>query len=284
MKTKYSFEVFPPRKEMPAEVIYKTLDELTELKPEFISVTCGAGGTATNASERMIEIAKAIKEKYKRESVAHMPCMNIDREEAKKILEELESAGIKKILALRGDKVANVEPKGEFNHAIDLIKYIRREKGEKVEIYAACYPEGHTEAEDLETDIRYLKEKVEAGVDGLITQLFFDNESYYYFMEKIRKEKIEVPVEAGIMPVTNKKQIERMVKICGAKVPVKLRKIIDKYGEDKEAMREAGIIYAQNQITELLTNGAEGIHLYVMNNVYVAKKISSAIEKLLEVE
>lgn len=279
MKTKFSFEIFPPRKDMPLEVIYKTLDGLTELKPDFISVTCGAGGTSTNASDRMIEIASTIKDKYQRESVAHMPCINIDKSEAKKILDSLERQAVKNILALRGDKVPNVEPKNDFKHAIDLIKFIRHEKGNEFKIYAACYPEGHSECEDLDTDINYLREKVSAGVDGLITQLFFDNEHYYYFRERIKD--INVPIEVGIMPVTNKKQIERMVNLCGAKLPIKFRYILDRYGDDSVSLREAGIVYALNQMVDLIAHGVDGIHLYVMNNVYVAKRISSAIVNLL---
>ena len=281
MRTKFSFEVFPPKKDMPIEVIYNTLDQLSDLKPDFISVTCGAGGSSSNASERMIEIASAIKDKYHRESVAHMPCMNIDESEAKKILQSLEEKGIKNILALRGDKVAEVEPKKIFPHAIDLIKFIRQETNQKFKIYAACYPEGHTETIDFDKDLNYLKEKVNAGVDGLISQLFFDNDNFYYFLEKIQRLEINVPVEAGIMPVTNKKQIERMINLCGAHLPIKFRYILDRYGDDCESLREAGIVYALNQIVDLLAHGVNGIHLYVMNNVYVAKRISNAVEKLL---
>ena len=280
-KTKFSFEVFPPRKDMPVDVIYNTLDQLSDLAPDFISVTCGAGGSSTNASERMIEIASAIKDRYNRLPVAHMPCLNLDKAEAASILDKLNAAGIHDILALRGDRVPGVEPKTDFPHAIDIIKFIRQNTGEKFKIYAACYPEGHTEATDFDTDLQHLKEKVDAGVDGLITQLFFDNDSFYYFLEKIGRLGINFPIEAGIMPVTSKKQIERMVNICGAKLPVKFRHILDRYGDDSEALREAGIVYALNQIVDLLAHGVQGIHLYVMNNAYVARRIREAINKLL---
>ena len=280
-KTTFSFEVFPPRKDMPVDVIYSTLDQLSDLKPDFISVTCGAGGSSTNASARMIEIASAIKNKYNRLPVAHMPCLNLDKTEAADILSSLDKAGIYDILALRGDRVPGVEPKADFPHAIDLIKFIRSHSGDKFKVYAACYPEGHTEATDFDTDLQHLKEKVDAGVDGLISQLFFDNDSYYYFLEKIEHLGITLPIEAGIMPVTNKKQIERMVNLCGAKLPIKFRHILDRYGDDSEALREAGIVYALNQIVDLLAHGVQGIHLYVMNNVYVACRISEAISKLL---
>ncbi|MBR1730765.1 MAG: methylenetetrahydrofolate reductase [Selenomonadaceae bacterium] len=281
MRTKFSFEVFPPKKDMPVEVIYNTLDQLSDLQPDFISVTCGAGGSSSNASERMIEVATAIKDKYHRKSVAHMPCINLTKADAENILYQLELSGINEILALRGDKVPGVEPKNDFIHAVDLIKFIREKTDSKFKIYAACYPEGHTEAIDFDSDLNYLKQKVDAGVDGLISQLFFDNNSFYYFREKIDRLGVNVPIEAGIMPVTKKKQIERMINICGATLPIKFRKILDKYGDNDEALQEAGIVYAQNQIVDLLANGVDGIHLYVMNNVYVARRINEAIIKLL---
>lgn len=281
MKAKFSFEIFPPRQDMPVEIIYKTLDGLTDLNPDFISVTCGAGGSSSNASERMIEVAAAIKDKYQKKSVAHIPCINLDENEVENILAQLDRRGINEILALRGDKVPNVEPKNIFPHAVDLISFIRKKTGSKFKIYAACYPEGHTDATDFDTDLKFLKEKVDAGVDGLITQLFFDDNQFFYFLEKIRALGINLPVEAGIMPVTKKKQIERMVNICGASLPVKFRKILDRYGENSDALQEAGIVYAMNQIVELLAHGVDGIHLYVMNNVYVARRISEGVKNLL---
>ncbi len=277
MKAKFSFEIFPPRKDMPVEVIYKTLDGLTDLNPDFISVTCGAGGSSANASGRMIEVAAALKEKYHKKTVAHIPCINLDKGDVEKILSQLEQRGIDEILALRGDKVPGVEPKNIFPHAIDLISFIREKTDKKFKIYAACYPEGHTESSDFDADINFLKAKIDAGVDGLITQLFFDNDHFYYFMEKIHALGINVPVEAGIMPVTKKQQIERMVNICGASLPVKLRKILDRYGDNSDALQEAGIVYALNQIIDLLAHGVDGIHLYVMNNVYVARRISEVV-------
>ena len=281
MSTHFSFEVFPPRKDMPVDVIYNTLDQLSDLEPDFISVTCGAGGSSTNAGARMLEVAAAIKHKYNRRSVAHLPCINLSKEEVVEMLSELDKQGIHDILALRGDRVPGVEPKNDFPHAVDLIKFIRRETGSKFRIYAACYPEVHTEAPDFDTDLHFLKQKTEAGVDGLISQLFFDNTSFYYFRERARKIGIEIPIEAGIMPVTKKQQIERMVNLCGANLPIKFRKILDKYGENSDALKEAGIVYALNQIVDLLANGVDGIHLYVMNNVYVARRISETVKHLL---
>ena len=281
MKAKFSFEIFPPRKDMPVEIIYNTLDGLADLNPDFISVTCGAGGSATNASERMIEVAAAIKDRYHKKSVAHIPCINLDKAEVEQILSQLERRGIDEILALRGDKVQGVEPKNIFLHAVDLISFIREKTGDKFKIYAACYPEGHTESVDFDADLNFLKAKVDSGVDGLITQLFFDNNQFHYFREKISAMGVNVPIEAGIMPVTKKKQIERMVNICGASLPVKFRKILDRYGDNSDALQEAGIVYALNQIVDLLAHGVDGIHLYVMNNVYVARRISDAVKNLL---
>ena len=281
MSVPFSFEVFPPRKDMPVDVIYNTLDQLSDLEPEFISVTCGAGGSSANAGARMLEVASAIKNKYNRRSVAHLPCINLSRDEVADMLIELDRADIHDILALRGDRVPNVEPKEDFPHAADLIRFIRRQTARKFKIYAACYPEVHTEAPDFDTDLKHLKAKVDAGVDGLITQLFFDNNSFYYFRDRARAIGIDVPIEAGIMPVTKKQQVERMVNICGATLPIKFRRILDKYGDNDDALREAGIVYALNQIVDLLANGVEGIHLYVMNNVYVARRISETVKYLL---
>ena len=281
MRKTFSFEIFPPKKDMPVDVIYNTLDKLSDLAPDFISVTCGAGGSSANASARMIEIAAAIKNKYGRKSVAHLPCINLDKAEVLEILNQLDANGIHEILALRGDKVPNVEPKKDFPHAVDLIRFIREKTGDKFKIYAACYPEGHTEATDFDADLEFLRQKVAAGVDGLITQLFFDNGAFYYFREKISRLGINIPVEAGIMPVSKKQQIERMVNICGANLPVKFRKILDRYGDNQAALQDAGIVYALNQIVDLLANGVDGVHLYVMNNVYVARKISDGVQKLL---
>ncbi|MBQ9480405.1 MAG: methylenetetrahydrofolate reductase [Selenomonadaceae bacterium] len=281
MSVPFSFEVFPPRKDMPVDVIYNTLDQLSDLEPEFISVTCGAGGSSANAGARMLEVASAIKNKYNRRSVAHLPCINLSRDEVADMLIELDRADIHDILALRGDRVPNVEPKEDFPHAADLIRFIRQQTERKFKIYAACYPEVHTEAPDFDTDLKHLKAKVDAGVDGLITQLFFDNNSFYYFRDRARAIGIDVPIEAGIMPVTKKQQVERMVNICGATLPIKFRRILDKYGDNDDALREAGIVYALNQIVDLLANGVEGIHLYVMNNVYVARRISETVKYLL---
>ncbi|MBO6209427.1 MAG: methylenetetrahydrofolate reductase, partial [Schwartzia sp.] len=205
----FSFEIFPPKRDMPLDTVYRTLDELTDLEPDFISVTCGAGGSADGSNRRTIEVASAIRNKYHREGIAHLPCIHFTRDDVLSMLDELEKNGVQKILALRGDRVPDLTPKDDFRHASDLIAFIRAHAGDRFQIFAACYPEGHTESPDLDADIKNLRKKVDAGVDRLISQLFFDNEFFYEFLDKSRKAGNTVPVEAGIMPVPNKKQIER---------------------------------------------------------------------------
>ena len=277
----FSFEIFPPKRDMPIDTVYRTLDDLTDLAPDFISVTCGAGGSADGSNRRTIEVASAIQNKYHREGIAHLPCIHFTRADVLSMLDELEKNGVRKILALRGDRVPDLTPKDDFAHASDLVAFIRAHAKDRFQIFAACYPEGHTEARDLDSDIQNLRKKVDAGVDRLISQLFFDNEYFYEFLDKARKAGITVPVEAGIMPVTNKKQIERMVTLCGATLPRKFQRVLAKYESQPEALREAGIAFATEQIVDLLAHGVDGIHLYTMNNPYVARKISESIRTLL---
>ena len=277
----FSFEIFPPKRDMPIDTVYRTLDDLTDLAPDFISVTCGAGGSADGSNRRTIEVASAIQNKYHREGIAHLPCIHFSRADVLSMLDELEKSGVRKILALRGDRVPDLTPKDDFAHASDLVAFIRAHAKDRFQIFAACYPEGHTEARDLDSDIQNLRKKVDAGVDRLISQLFFDNEYFYEFLDKARKAGITVPVEAGIMPVTNKKQIERMVTLCGATLPRKFQRVLAKYESQPEALREAGIAFATEQIVDLLAHGVDGIHLYTMNNPYVARKISESIRTLL---
>ncbi len=277
----FSFEIFPPKRDMPIDTVYRTLDYLTDLAPDFISVTCGAGGSADGSNRRTIEVASAIQNKYHREGIAHLPCIHFSRADVLSMLDELEKNGVRKILALRGDRVPDLTPKDDFAHASDLVAFIRAHAKDRFQIFAACYPEGHTEARDLDSDIQNLRKKVDAGVDRLISQLFFDNDYFYEFLDKTRKAGITVPVEAGIMPVTNKKQIERMVTLCGATLPRKFQRVLAKYESQPEALREAGIAFATEQIVDLLAHGVDGIHLYTMNNPYVARKISESIRTLL---
>ena len=255
-KTVFSFEVFPPKPDTPIETIYAALDELSQLYPDFISVTCGC------------------------ETAAHMPCIYLTEDDALRTLDELKKAGIENILALRGDETPGRERAHVFEHASDLVAFIKRNAPE-FNVIGACYPEGHTEAQTMAADIRNLKTKVDAGASELISQLFFDNATFYRFLERCEIAGISVPIEAGIMPVTNKKQIERMVSLCGATLPVKFQRAIAKYGDNAEAMRDIGIAYAIDQIADLLANGVDGIHVYTMNNPYIAKKITEAVKNLL---
>ena len=272
-----SFEVFPPKKTSPIESVYSKLEEICALKPDFISVTYGAGGTGGHS--RTCEIASKIKNDLGVESVAHLTCVNSTKADIDSTLEDFKAHNIENILALRGDFVEGIEPKKDFIYASDLCSYIKS-KGD-FDIAGACYPEVHGEAEDEVADVLNLRKKVEAGAEHLISQLFFDNSAFYRFIERTRIAGINVPIEAGIMRVTNKNQIERMVSMCGASLPVKFTKIMQKYESKPEALRDAGIAYAVEQIVDLLANGVDGIHLYTMNNPYVARKISEAVVSLL---
>lgn len=275
--TVFSFEIFPPKKTSPIETVYNTLEKLGDLNPDFISVTYGAAGSTNKVST--CEIASAIKNKYGVVPAAHLPCINYTKEEILQILDEFKASGIENILALRGDINPDIPPKKDFKYASELIEFIKA-NGD-FDIAGACYPEGHIECDNIIDDIHNLKKKVDAGAEHLISQLFFDNSCFYSFLEKIRIAGINVPVEAGIMPVVNKNQIERMVSLCGASLPSKFTKMMQRYEHSPEAIRDAGIAYAIDQIVDLVSNGADGIHIYTMNNPYVARRISEAVESLI---
>lgn len=277
-KTGFSFEVFPPKKTSSIDTIYSTLEDLKILSPDFISVTYGAGGS--NNSHKTIEITSAVQNKYNITGVAHMPCVNLTKDDVLSILEQLKNNNIENILALRGDIVPGVPPKTDFKYASDLVAFIKQ-NGD-FNVLGACYPEGHTEAGSLDEDIDNLKIKVDAGVGQLVSQLFFNNDVFYEFLNKVRQKGINLPIEAGIMPVTNKKQIERMVTMCGASLPKKFSNMMNRYADDPVAMRDAGIAYAIDQIVDLISCGVDGIHLYTMNNPYIAAKISQAVENLIK--
>ncbi|MGN0606421.1 MAG: methylenetetrahydrofolate reductase [NAD(P)H] [Oscillospiraceae bacterium] len=279
-KTVFSFEIFPPKKTSSIDTIYSTLEELHDLSPDFISVTYGAGGNGANSLT--CEIASTIKNKYGIESVAHLPCINFTKSEITSILNEFKENGIENILALRGDINPDIPPKQDFKYASELIEFIKQTNN-SFDIAGACYPECHIEAESMVDDIKNLKHKVDCGAEHLISQLFFDNQLFYSFQEKARIAGIDVPIEAGIMPVVNKKQIERMVSMCGASLPSKFSKMMQRYEYHPDALRDAGIAYAIDQIVDLISHGVDGIHLYTMNNPYVARKISDAVSGLLRI-
>jgi methylenetetrahydrofolate reductase (NADPH) len=282
-KTVISLEIFPPKLDSPVETVFKTLDELKDINPDFISVTYGAGG---KAKDRTVEIASKIKNEYKIESLAHLTCISATKEQIKNIFEEMRKNNIENILAMRGD--IPVDPDFEFpnplqyEHAADLIREVSGEGG--FCIGAACYPEGHVECESKVQDIKYLRQKVSMGADFLISQLFFDNELFYRFMEEIDLAGISLPVSAGIMPVLNKNQIERITALAGCVLPPKFRRILDRYKDNPAALKEAGEAYAIEQIIDLMAWGVRGIHLYTMNKPDTAKRIIGNIENIRKLQ
>ncbi|MBP5272931.1 MAG: methylenetetrahydrofolate reductase [NAD(P)H] [Clostridia bacterium] len=272
-----SFEVFPPKRDLPIESIYGQLSSLCALKPDFISVTYGAGGKGND--HRTAEIATRIKHNYGVESVAHLTCVSNTKEDVDRITDELRLNGIENILALRGDLPEGAERAEDFLHADDLTAYLVSLGG--FDIAGACYPEVHPESAGEVDDILNLKKMVDAGASHLITQLFFDNDTFYRFRDRAAIAGIDVPIEAGIMPVIRKSQIERMVTLCGASLPASFVRVMNRYGDDPEQMRDAGIAYAIQQIIDLLAAGVDGIHLYTMNDPYVATQITEAVRGLL---
>lgn len=279
-KVVYSLEVFPPKKTSSVDTIYNTLLGLRGLRSDFISVTYGAGGSSTQKS-KTCEIASLIKSEYGIEPVSHLTCVGSTREEIKAALDQLKANGIQNILALRGDISPTVEPKHDFEHASDLAKFIR-EYDSSFNVIGACYPECHCDCSSLDEDIENLKKKIDAGVSHLITQLFFDNDHFYTFMDKVAKAGISVPIEAGIMPIVSKSQIERTVSMCGASLPNRFSTMINKYAQNPEALKDAGIAYATEQIVDLLANDVRGIHLYTMNNVEIATTITNSIKNIIK--
>lgn len=259
-----SFEIFPPKPEYPLDTVFQTIEEIRDLNPDFISVTYGAGGS--NRS-RTIEIASRIKKTYGIETVAHLTCVGHSPAELDQIVNEMKSEGIENILALRGDPPRDrpdisFRP-GNYRYAVELIRHLHRYSG--FCLGAAAYAEGHVDCKRWQDDWEYLRAKVEAGVDFLVTQLYFDNRVFYNFKENLLRMGVTVPVSSGIMPVLNPNQIKRMIYLSGASLPAKLLHLLDKYGDQPGEFEKAGIDYAINQINDLIESGVEGIHLYTMN-------------------
>ncbi len=276
-KPTFSFEVFPPKKTSSVDSVKNAVGEIAALKPDYMSVTYGAGGSS--ASDFTLDIAELIKNEYGIEAITHLTCVNNTREEVSLTLEKFRNSGIENILALRGDINPEVPPKNDFRYASELVEFIK--KSGDFTVAGACYPEGHIECESTTADILNLKKKVDAGADCLISQLFFDNSYFYKFIERAQIAGINVPIEAGIMPVVNKNQIERMVTMCGASLPPKFTKIMSRYENNPEALRDAGIAYAVDQIVDLVSSGVDGIHLYTMNNPYLARRISESVSGII---
>ncbi len=272
-----SFEIFPPKRDSELKDIDETLAILSKLSPDFISVTFGAGGSSNN--NKTIEIAKKIKHQYGIETLVHLTCSGYTKQEIDSFISILSENGIENILALRGDKNPNVLEKSDFQYASELTGYLN--KSANFCIAGACYPECHPESKNRISEISHLKGKVDAGSDFLISQLFFENEFFYSFIENCRIAGINVPVTAGIMPVINKAQIERIVNLCGASLPNRFRKIINRYENEPTALFDAGMSYALSQVIDLLVNDVDGIHLYTMNNPIVAKRICEGIKNII---
>ena len=272
-----SFEIYPPKREEALRDIDETLKILCELKPDYISVTFGAGGSSNN--NKTIALAKKIKDDYGVEPLVHLTCLTYNKNEIDQFLRELQSQGLENILALRGDRNPNIAQKEDFFHASELTTYIK--KNGNFCVAGACYPEGHPESPDMVSDITNIKKKVEAGDAFLISQLFFENEMFYNYVEKLRIAGVNVPVTAGIMSVINKAQIEKMVSVCGASLPEKFKRILTKFENNKEALYDAGMAYAVNQVVDLLASDVDGIHLYTMNNPRVARKICESIRNII---
>jgi methylenetetrahydrofolate reductase (NADPH) len=276
-KTVFSLEVFPPKKDKPITSITNCLEGLKAVNPDFISVTYGAGGNA--ADRRTVDIAGVIENTYNITAMAHLTCVSSTKSDVLTILSQLKEQNVENILALRGDITPERERKNDFVYASDLAGFIR-ESGD-FGISGACYPEMHNEADNLAADIAHLKIKVESGVSHLVSQLFFENSLFEQFREKLAQAGINVPLEAGIMPVTNARQIENMVTMCGASLPQKFVRVMQKYGSNPEALKDAGIAYAADQIADLLASSVDGIHLYTMNNAEIATRIYQGIKNLL---
>lgn len=264
-----SFEVFPPKTDAGYEAVEKAASEIAALRPDFMSVTYGAGG---GTSKNTVNIAADLQDKYGVSVLAHLTCVSSTRELVGTMISEYKKRGIENIMALRGDIPAEGRVCFDYNHATELI-YDIKSMDESFCIGGACYPEGHVECERQSEDIVHLKEKVDAGCDFLTTQMFFDNSTLYQFLYRIREKGIEVPVVPGIMPITNKKQVARSVALSGSTIPQKMKIMVDRFSDDPEKMKEAGIIYACDQIIDLISNGVSHIHVYSMNKPDVAAGI-----------
>ena len=276
-----SFEVFPPKTDSNFDSVKHATEEIAKLSPAFMSVTYGAGG---GTSKYTLEIAKNIKEAYGVPTLAHLTCVSSTKETVRERIAQIKEAGIQNIMALRGDltpELAESDRSGwDYKHAIDLIHEIKA-SGADFCIGGACYPEIHPESANQKEDIKYLKEKVDAGCSFLTTQMFFDNNLLYNFLYKIREAGITVPIIPGVMPITNANQVDRAIKLSGSFMPQRFKSLVDKFGSSPDAMKQAGIAYATDQIIDLFANGIKNVHVYSMNKPDVAKKIIDNLSKII---
>jgi methylenetetrahydrofolate reductase (NADPH) len=280
-KLMLSFEVFPPKNNMAFDSVKQAIEEIAALHPSFMSVTYGAGG---GTSRYTLEIAKNIKESHGVPTLAHLTCVSSTKETVKTKIEEMKAAGIENVMALRGDLTPELAQSDRsswaYRHAVDLIRDIRQSDADFC-IGGACYPEVHPESQNQAEDIRYLKEKVDAGCSFLTTQMFFDNNLLYNFLYKIREAGITVPILPGIMPITNANQVQRAITLSGSFVPQRFKALVDKFGSNPAAMKQAGIAYATDQIIDLYANGITNVHVYSMNKPDVAKAILRNLSDIL---
>lgn len=272
-----SFEVFPPKTDAGYEAVSKAASEIAALKPDFMSVTYGAGG---GTSKNTANIAAQLQNESGVPVLAHLTCVSSTKELVKSVISEYKAKGIENIMALRGDIPKEGRIAFDYNHATELI-YDIKSIDDSFCIGGACYPEGHVECERQSEDILHLKEKVEAGCDFLTTQMFFDNSTLYQFLYRIREKGIEVPVVPGIMPITNAKQVGRSVALSGSTVPQKMKIMVDRFADDPDKMKEAGIIYACDQIIDLISNGVSHIHVYSMNKPEIAAGIMKNLSTII---
>lgn len=280
-KPSLSFEVFPPKKEASKESVEAAVLKIAEIKPAFMSVTYGAGG---GTSKYTLDIAKTIKEKFGVETVEHLTCISSSKETVKAQIENMKKSGIENVLALRGDIPEDVQSSDlshwSYKHATELIEELKENKNDFC-VGAACYPEVHPESRNSKEDIRFLKAKVEAGCEFLTTQMFFDNSLLYSFLFRLREAGVTVPVIAGIMPITSPGQVERAIKLSGCHVPKRFLSLVDRFGNDPLAMKQAGIAYATDQIIDLFANGISNVHVYSMNKPDVARRIYDNLSDIL---
>ena len=281
-KVSLSFEVFPPKTDTAFDSVKHATEEIAKLSPSFVSVTYGAGG---GTSKYTLDIAKNINEQYGVPTLAHLTCVSSSKETVRDKIREIKEAGIQNIMALRGDLTPELEnsdrSKWVYRHAVELVRDIKETDSDFC-IGGACYPEIHPESENQKEDIKHLKEKVDAGCSFLTTQMFFDNNLLYNFLYKIREAGITVPVIPGIMPITNANQVERAIKLSGSFMPQRFKSLVDKFGHSPEAMKQAGIAYATDQIIDLFANGITNVHVYSMNKPDVAGKIQNNLSEIIK--
>ncbi len=280
-KLTLSFEVFPPKTESVFDSVKHATEEIAKLKPAFMSVTYGAGG---GTSKYTLDIAKNILKEYGVPTLAHLTCVSSTKQTVKERIKDIKNSGIENVMALRGDIPRDIENQDrngwDYKYAIDLVRELKEDNPDLC-IGGACYPEIHPESANQKEDIKHLKEKVEAGCDFLTTQMFFDNNLLYNFLYKIREAGITVPVMPGIMPITNANQVERAIKLSGSFMPQRFKSLVDKFGTSPDAMKQAGIIYATDQIIDLFANGIKNVHVYSMNKPDVAEKILNNLSDIL---